>query len=63
MAEIEHLQIRLQEFLRDLLAELLPGVMAFLEKPADGHRHRFPRTRRCLWSRERGGKKDGAKGK
>jgi hypothetical protein len=45
MAEIEHLQIRLQEFLGNLLAELLPGVMAFLEKPADGHRHRFSRTR------------------
>ena len=37
--------------------------VAVLEKPADGHRHRFPRTRRCLWSRERGRKKDGAKGK
>ena len=33
----------------------------FLEKPADGHRHRFSRTRWCRWSRECSCKKDGAK--
>jgi hypothetical protein len=46
MAEIEHFQICLQEFLRNFLAELLPGIMAFLQEPPDRHCHRFSRTRR-----------------
>src|SRR5262249_3349071 len=61
MAEIEHLQIRLQEFLRNLFVQFLPGVLAFLQESPDRHRHRFSRTGRCGWSRERGRKKDCAK--
>jgi hypothetical protein len=63
MAEIEHLQIRLEEFCRNLFVKFLPGVMAFLQESANGHRHRFSRTRWRRWSRKRSRKKDRAKGK
>ena len=63
MAEIQHLQICLQEFFRNLFVELLPGVVALLQEAADGHRHGFSRTRRRRRCREHGRKKDCAKGK
>jgi len=36
VAEIEQLEIGLEEFLRDFVVERLVGVMAFLEEPANG---------------------------
>jgi hypothetical protein len=36
--------------------------MTFLQQSTNRHCHRFSRTRRCGRSRERGGKKDRAKG-
>src|SRR5207248_5075366 len=62
MAEIEHLQIRLQEFFRNLFVKFMPRVMAFLQQTPNGHGHRFSRTCRCRRSRECSRKKDGAKG-
>ena len=35
MTEIEKLEIRLQEFLRDFVVQRLVRVMAFFQKPAD----------------------------
>ena len=63
MAEIEHLEICLQEFFRNLVVQLLPGVMTLLQEAAHGHRDRFARTRRRRRCRDQGCKKDCAKGK
>ena len=61
MAEIEHLQIRLQKFSRNVLIELLTGVMAFLQEAANRHGNCFSRRRHGRRSRDCGRKKNGAK--
>ena len=48
MAEVEHLQIRLQKFSRNFLIELLTCVMALLQETADRHGNRFSRRRQWL---------------
>ena len=59
MAEIEQLEIGLEEFLRDFVVQRLVRVMAFLEEAADGGGDvsgvRFRLDRR---DRERGGQND-----
>src|SRR6266700_3839085 len=49
MTEIEQFQITQQEFLRDLLIQLLAGIMAFFQEPADRHGDRFFRGRYDRW--------------
>ena len=49
MTEIEQFQITPQEFFRNLLVQLLAGIMAFFQEPADRHGDRFFRRRYHRW--------------
>ena len=56
---IEQLQIRLQEFFRNLLVKLLTGIMAFLQEAADRHGDCFLRRRHRRWRGNRSCQNDG----
>src|SRR5206468_4521873 len=60
VTEIEQLQIRLQEFFRNFLIQLLPSIVALLQQPPDRHGDRFLRRRYRRWTRNRSRQNDGA---
>ena len=57
MAKIEQFEIGLQNLLRHLIVEWLPGVMAFFEQPADRNTNLIRIGLGQSWRRGRGDKK------